>query len=130
MLNSIAAMVTILLFFAFLVERLVEWLTKLVPWLDTVQVKQVNLQMVLAVLFSMVLAFGAKLDFFVMMGIEFYWPYAGIILTAIIMSGGSNFVHDIVGWVEAKKDTAKVEREERYEYLTMLNECNCEGDKK
>jgi len=107
MLNTVAAMITIFLFLSFLVERLVEWVVRLIPPLDDVEIKFVNIQMVLAVLFSLILAFGAKLDFFVMMGIPFYWPYVGIILTAIIMSGGSNFVHDIIGWVEARKELAK-----------------------
>ena len=44
------------------------------------------------------------------------------------MSGGSNFVHDIVGWVEAKKDTAKVEREELYEYYAMMAERDNDDD--
>lgn len=124
MLNTVAAMITIFLFLSFLVERLVEWVVRLVPPLADVEIKYVNLQMVLAVLFSLILAFGAKLDFFVMMGIPFFWPYVGIILTAIVMSGGSNFVHDIIGWVEAQKDKTKEEAAATWMYYNVVDECD------
>ncbi len=95
------------LFLAFVVERLVEVVLKLFPWFDKKRIIYVDVAMILALAFSLVIAFGANLDFFQMFGIEFAWPYVGPVVAAILMMGGSNLVHDIIKWVEASKDVTK-----------------------
>lgn len=95
------------LFLAFVVERLVEVVLKVFPWFDKKRIVFVDVAMILALAFSLVIAFGANLDFFQMFGIEFAWPYVGPVVAAILMMGGSNLVHDIIKWVEASKDVTK-----------------------
>jgi hypothetical protein len=50
------------------------------------------------------------MDFLVALGIPLQVPYLGIILTGILVSRGANFMHDLLGSVNAiyqsKKDTA------------------------
>lgn len=56
---------------------------------------------------SILLAFGAGLDFFVMFGIPFSIPYVGIILSGFFVSGGTKLVHDIIEWVAGKQRELK-----------------------
>lgn len=94
-------------FLAFAVERLVELMLKMFPIVDKTRIAQVDIGMLLSLLFSVVLAFGARLNFFAMFEIEFTWPVVGFILSALFMTGGSQLVHDITGWVTANKEKAK-----------------------
>lgn len=94
-------------FLAFAVERMVELFLKMFPFVDKTKVSQVDIGMILSLLLSLVLAFGARLDFFAMFEIEFAWPVVGFILSALFMTGGSQLVHDITGWVTANKEKAK-----------------------
>jgi hypothetical protein len=96
-------------FLAFAVERLVELVLKMLPFIDKSKISQVDIGMALALLLSSVLAFGANLDFFKMFEIEFSWPYVGPAISALFMTGGSQLVHDITEWVKANKDFAKSE---------------------
>jgi len=100
-------LLTAWLFLSFVIERFVEVVTKLLPVLKNVQLKEVNVQMLIALLASGVLAFGAQLDFFKMFNVEFQWPYVGEALSALFMAAGSNVVHDIVVWLSATKNKAK-----------------------
>ncbi len=95
------------LFLSFVVERLTELAIKLVPALSSLDIKKLNIEMTISLIWSLIISFGATLDFFSMFNIAFKWPAVGMILTAILMSGGSNVVHDVVGWVQSKKDAAK-----------------------
>lgn len=95
--------VTIWLFLAFTVERIVELLLLLVPKLDKKQFLGVDLPVCLSLIFSLILAFGARLDFFEIFGVSFRWPEVGTVLTAIFMVGGSSAIHDVLGWLNASK---------------------------
>lgn len=92
------------LFLAFIVERVTELITKMIPILERLKIKYVNIEMTLAFLISLLIAFGANLDFFRMFDIAFTLPYVGIVLSAVFMSGGSNVVHDIIKWIEKSKE--------------------------
>ena len=54
-----------------------------------------NPDKLMALIVSLLVAFGAGVDVFEMVGIDFIVPYVGMIFAAIIMSRGANAVHDI-----------------------------------
>ncbi len=96
------------IFLAFAVERLVELAINIAPALDKKRVFGIQVQTLLAMVVSLGLAYGAGLDFFAMFGIGFKWRLAGPAISGLFMGGGSNLVHDIVEWVNAKKTMAKL----------------------
>ena len=97
------------IFLAFVVERLSEYIGKLVPAIEKLENQFVNTKLVIAFSFSLLLSFGAKLDFFTPFEIVFAFPHVGTILTAVFLSGGSNAVHDVLGFVRNLKDQTKPE---------------------
>jgi hypothetical protein len=86
-------------FLAVITERFVEVLTKLIPALDQVTIKEFDLKLAIAFAAGLVLAIGAGLDFFDMVGIEFAWPYVGQTTTAFFIMAGSNYINDIISMV-------------------------------
>ena len=44
----------------------------------------------------MLIVFGTRLDMLSLLGIETVIPFLGIILTGILISRGSNFIHDLL----------------------------------
>lgn len=105
--DSPIGILVVWLFMAFVVERLVEVVLRVFPMFDHKKIGMVNIAMVLTLVFSLVIAFGASLDFFEMFGITFQWPYVGPVVSALLMMGGSSLVHDVIQWVQANKETAK-----------------------
>jgi|LSQX01.1.fsa_nt_gb hypothetical protein len=95
--------IAVWLFLAFTVERIVELLLSLAPKLDKKQFLGVDVPVCLSLILSLILAFGAQLDFFQIFGVAFKWPEVGTVLTAIFMVGGSGALHDILGWLNASK---------------------------
>ena len=93
-------------FLAFIVERLSEYLGKLIPAIEKLENQFVNTKLCIAFAISLMLAFGAGLDFFTAFEINFRYAYVGIILTAVFLSGGSNAVHDILGFVRNLKSNS------------------------
>jgi hypothetical protein len=60
-----------------------------------------------ALCIALLLAIGTKLDLLVLLGIKTSIPYLGIVLTGILISRGSNFVHDLlvrVGTIKISKE--------------------------
>ena len=50
---------------------------------------------------------GSRIDLFVLLGIPLEIAYLGVILTAVLLSRGSNFVHDLIGAVEGLRQNYK-----------------------
>ena len=92
------------LFLAFVVERVTELALDMFPGIRNWCEKAADM---LALGLSILLAFGAGLDFFGMFGIPFSIPYVGIILSGFFMSGGTKLVHDIIEWVAGKQKELK-----------------------
>jgi len=90
--------VLILLVLSFMIEKVVEVIKIAFPFLITIdeKYKQIKLFVLISLAVSTVVAYGANLDMFALMGIEFTIPHVGIICVAIIMGAGSNFVHDFI----------------------------------
>lgn len=99
------------LFLSFVVEKLVEVVLKLVPSIDHKTVVYLDVPLLLALIFGLIIALGAPLDFFAMFGLQFQWPYVGCVITGLLMMGGSSLVHDVIQWVEANKQLAKASTE-------------------
>ncbi len=77
-------------------ESLKKLLAPLVRWLDS---RGVPADQLGALLVALLICFGlgSKIDLFVMLDIPLEIAYLGIILTAVLLSRGSNFVHDLIG---------------------------------
>jgi len=87
------------------VERLIEVIVRAIPWLDTFNIKNLNIKLIMAFLFGLLFAYGAQLDFFRMFGINFIFPYVGEAVSALFVMGGSNYVSDLVGFIRKRQDT-------------------------
>ena len=90
----------------FLNEKLVEVaISAIAPFInfkDEEQRKGVSKTLALAI--PTILTPLAGIDIFAFLGFEFPVPYIGAILTGLLFSQGSSFVHDLLKFVEAKKE--------------------------
>ena len=60
------------------------------------------------------LGIGSAVDLFALLGLTLGVKYLGVILTAIILARGSNFVHDLIGALEGiRQDKAPLKLEAR-----------------
>ena len=75
---------------AFLSEAV--WETGKMVW----QKGRLSLDRIGALVTGLVIAIGACLDLFALVGIHFFHPLIGQILTGILLSRGANFVHDLL----------------------------------
>lgn len=77
-------------------ETLKKLLAPLVRWLDS---RGVPADQLGALVVALLICFGLgeQIDLFIMLGIPLEIAYLGIILTAVLLSRGSNFVHDLIG---------------------------------
>lgn len=103
MLTIIGVMVFIWIFLAYIVERAVEVTVIIIPFVDKKTILGCPVNLLLALFYSMVLAFGANLNFFAMFGIEFQWGVVGKVLAALFMAGGAKFAHGIFKWYSENK---------------------------
>lgn len=60
-------------------------------------VKKINKDVLGAIILGIIVAFAAKIDIFEILGIPIDIKYLGNILTGILISRGSNFIHDLLG---------------------------------
>ncbi len=79
---------------ATLSEAIWEILKKLIPVIDDRIWSYLNLVGSLAV--SVFVGVATGVDIFHLLGIDLKWPVVGVVLTGIIISRGSNFIHDLV----------------------------------
>jgi hypothetical protein len=92
------------LFLSVIVERIVEVLVKLVPVIGEIRIKQFDIKMLIAFVFGAVFVFGADLDFFRMVNIEFTLPYVGYVVSSIFVMAGSGYISDIIAQLGRVKD--------------------------
>jgi hypothetical protein len=104
-------------FLAFAVERFVEIIVNIIPALHRKRLLGIEMPFLLAFVLSLTIAVGTALDFFQVFNIQFRWPGVGYVLTALVMTGGSNLIHDLVNWVRAGKE-ARQARARRLESRT------------
>ncbi len=64
--------------------------------------KKVNINMIGSLVLSILICILAKVDIFVVIGIELTVPVIGAILTGVIVSRGANFVNDLFTKLNSK----------------------------
>jgi hypothetical protein len=103
MLTIIGVMVFIWIFLAYIVERAVEATVTVIPFLDKKVLWGWPVNLILALIYGMLLAFGANLNFFAMFGIEFQWAVIGHLVCGLFMALGAKFCHGIFKWYNKNK---------------------------
>lgn len=103
MLTIVGVLIFAWIFLAYVVERMVEATVTIFPGLDKRTLFKSPLNLLIALFYSVVIAFGAKLDFFVMFGLAFAWTWVGPLVAALLMAGGSKVAHGILKWYFANK---------------------------
>jgi len=92
------------LFLSVIVERIVEVLVRLVPAIGDIHIKQFDIKMLVAFIFGAIFVFGADLDFFKMVNIEFTLPYVGYVVSSIFVMAGSGYISDIIAQLGRAKE--------------------------
>ena len=72
--------------------------------------KTINWKQIAAIAVSILLAFGAQVDLFAVVGVKFIIPYLGIILTGIIFSRGANYTSDFIKLLQNKVSNTEVKK--------------------
>lgn len=85
--------ITQLIVVAFLVEAI--WETLKMTW----QEGKLSKDRIGALVVGMVIAFTMNLDLFVAVGLNPIFNYVGVIATGILVSRGSNYVHDVINLI-------------------------------
>jgi len=83
-----------------LCEAVVEWAKDIAPAIEGTKAK------VLSLVVGLVLAFGAGQNLFALIGIEFTYPVVGVILSGMVISRGSNYIHDLIKRIGAVQTPA------------------------
>ncbi len=81
-----------LMIIAFLTETITEIIKDSIPCQFS---KKINKYMSVAV--ALLFTFGSKLDLFSLFEMQFHIPYIGYIFSGLIVSRGSNYVHNFLG---------------------------------
>ena len=68
------------------------WETLKMVW----QQGRISIDRIGAIVVSLVICIDVEIDILNLLGINTSWPFVGIMLTAILISRGSNFIHDLI----------------------------------
>lgn len=79
-----------LLFLAVIVEGIVEWIKTIY------QKGKFQWPTLLALAAGILVCIAADVDLFVLVGVPLHIPFLGAALTGILISRGSNYIHDLV----------------------------------
>ncbi len=71
--------------------------------------KKIQWQQIFAMLFGILVSFAYCLDVLALVGIESHVAYVGNVLTGILISRGSNYIHDLYNRLIAKKTVSTEE---------------------
>lgn len=82
------------------------WETLKMTWQDG----KLKIDRVGALVVSMLIVFGTRLDILAILGIETVIPFLGTILTGILISRGSNFIHDLLTRLSNKNEISKISK--------------------
>lgn len=94
---SIGAGVIMFVMVAMLAESI--WETAKMVWQDG----KVSIDRIGALVVGVLLAVGMQIDLFATLGCPFSIPWMGMILTGVLLSRGSNFIHDLLGKMAGTK---------------------------
>lgn len=68
------------------------WETLKMTW----QEGKISIDRIGALIVALVLCVGVRLDILALLGINTTIPFLGVILTGVLISRGSNFIHDLL----------------------------------
>ncbi len=57
-----------------------------------------------AIALAVVLCFAAGVDVFAVVGLQFAWPWLGVVLTGIVISRGANYTSDFIKRLQGVKE--------------------------
>jgi len=77
------------------VEFMVDIIKQIFPFLNT-KISHVDIERLLALGIGLGICFGASIDFFSMIGIDYAFPYVGPSISALFVAGGSGKLHDFI----------------------------------
>lgn len=83
-----ASLFTVAVVLAVVVEALIEYVKELKSGKFTVEQG-------IAIVLGLLLAFGAKLDLFQMIEVQFSIPYVGTVIVGLCISKGAGWLHDV-----------------------------------
>lgn len=81
---------------AVLIERLTEWVKEIFGENLPQKVGNLNVHLIVAFVISAIVTVALGVDIFAEMGMAFNLPYMGTILTAWAVSGGANYLFDLL----------------------------------
>ena len=89
------------LFLIIIISLLAEsvWETLKMTWQDG----KVSIDRIGALIISILICVGTNVDILKLLNIKENIPYLGIVMTAILISRGSNFIHDLLFKIEGEK---------------------------
>lgn len=92
----------LLLYFSMtvVIEGVVEWVKKIFKGKLPEEVANIDLPMIFSFILGLVFAFSAKIDIFLELGMDFNNNILGYILTAWVLSRGSNYLFDFIHKVQ------------------------------
>ena len=85
----------ILFILAVLCESIVEWVKELIPFEETVT-------RLIALVVGIVLAVGAGQNLFDLLAIDFAYPVVGFAIAGLVVSRGSNYIHDLLNRIRGE----------------------------
>lgn len=83
------------------------WETLKMTW----QEGKVSIDKIGALAISTIIVFGTGIDIISMVGIEMKWKSIGLILTAVLISRGATFIHELISRVSTIKSNNKYDKE-------------------
>jgi len=98
----------VLILVAALVEAVWEALKPVLgPVIGWLEARAVPADRLAALVISIIicLGIGSQVDLFALLGLTIGIPYLGVLLTAIILARGSNFVHDLLGTLNGLRES-------------------------
>lgn len=82
------------LIYTVLVQALTEQTLKIFTGLDHKTWRGIPSPLLVALFWSTLLACNGRLNFFAIVGVHYLWAWLGILVTIVLMTGGSSLVHD------------------------------------
>ena len=96
-------------FLSVVVERMIEILVRLIPAIDDVKLSQLNIKLCIALVIGLLFSFGAGLDFFGMVNINFSIPFVGNVISGIFIMAGSNYISDLIATLNRVRKEPELE---------------------
>lgn len=93
--------ITLIVVLAIVTEALVEYGKSITKAYAGKDFKTAVTQLV-AIITSVLLCFAANADLFKVVGIDFTWPWLGVVLTGILGSRGANYLSDFISKITKK----------------------------